>query len=58
MMDIKIIKIEDKGYPQILKEIYGPQNNYISTSAINLTLTILEIKNAIRNFGKNNYIIK
>jgi DNA processing protein len=30
----------------------------LSTSAVNSTLTILEIKGAIRNLGKNNYIIK
>ena len=30
----------------------------LSTSIVNSTLTILEIKNAIRNLGKNNYIIK
>ena len=30
----------------------------LPTSVVNSTLTILEIKNAIRNLGKNNYIIK
>ena len=30
----------------------------LPTSAVNSTLTILEIKGAIRNLGKNNYIIK
>ena len=30
----------------------------LPTSTVNSTLTILEIKNAIRNLGKNNYIIK
>ena len=30
----------------------------LPTSMVNSTLTILEIKNAIRNLGKNNYIIK
>jgi len=30
----------------------------LSTSIVNSTLIILEIKNAVRNLGKNNYIIK
>jgi DNA processing protein len=30
----------------------------LPTSIVNSTLTILEIKNAVRNLGKNNYIIK
>jgi len=30
----------------------------LPTSIVNSTLTILEIKNAIRNLGKNNYILK
>lgn len=30
----------------------------LSTSAVNSTLTILEIKGTVRNLGKNNYILK
>lgn len=30
----------------------------LPTSIVNSTLTILEIKNAVRNLGKNNYILK
>ncbi|HUT96406.1 MAG TPA: DNA-processing protein DprA [Candidatus Paceibacterota bacterium] len=30
----------------------------LSTSAVNSTLTILELKEVVRNLGKNNYIIK
>lgn len=34
------------------------KSSKLSTSIVNSTLVILEIKNAIRNLGKNNYILK
>lgn len=42
--------------PMHIDEIIKLSN--LPTSAVNSTLTILELKDAVRNLGKNNYIIK
>jgi len=49
---LSILSLQPMHIDEIIKR------SKLSTSTVNSTLTILEIKNAIRNLGKNNYIIK